>query len=185
MESNRDLDYLEPLSDMIILFMEDLGNMNLEEMHSTFNMQTEKRAYVRAVFAFIEGIAYMMKIQALKKCPECFNNAEIAILSEEVYALNNKNEAVSKTLKLNTTQNIIFSFKSLAKSENIEDKFDTSNNGWRLLNEALKIRHRLTHPKSVEALNVTIEEMRVMGEALGFYYTSIRNVLSQIEEKGS
>jgi hypothetical protein len=184
MESNKDLAYLEPLGDMITLFMEDLDNMSLEKMHSTFEMQTEKRAYVRAIFAFIEGITYIMKIQALKKCPECFNNAEIAILSEEVYTLNNKNEAVSKTLKLNTTQNIIFSFKSLAKSEKIEDKFDTSNNGWRLLNEALKIRHRLTHPKSVESLAVTIEEMRIMNEALSFYYVSIRNVLSQIAAKG-
>lgn len=173
----------DSLTNMLQLFIRDIKLMDAVKLMGRSDMQTEKRSYIRAVFAFIEGTTFMMKQQALLKCPDCFSEAEKTLLLEESYDLNDKGEIRVLNSKLRTPQNIIFSFKALARSEGICNKFDTGVTGWEDLNKALKIRHRLTHPKLTSDLNVSADDLIKVFKAHDFYQESVIEILKRMYEK--
>jgi hypothetical protein len=118
------------------------------------------RQYVRAVFAMIEGVSYVMKQAAKSFNTKIFSAAELAMLSEESYDLNEKGEAykVKKYQKLKG--NIQFAFAMYAKSIGVIYTLNVQEKGWDSLMRSIKVRDRLMHPKKPGDLDVTDTEFK-------------------------
>ena len=127
-----------------------------------------KRAYIRTVFSFIEGNSYRMKQLWL----DCHNKGVIQLDVRQLIDINevkiDKN-GKAKVSKLSFKESIKSSFSIPSKKFNINNPLKTNGNDWSNFNEALKIRHRLTHPKTVEDLDVTDQDMLIIENACEFY----------------
>lgn len=142
---------------------------NVRKIHPPAINQADRRSFVRNVFSCIEGSTYAFKAWALDINPDSLTHQEVDVIKEKVSFLNHNGEAETQTLKIQTLPNIDFSFKILSKVMNIENPLDKSNHGWEQLRKAIKIRHRLTHPKSAEDLTISNEEMILLSHAVLFY----------------
>jgi hypothetical protein len=97
------------IKDLITLAFTDVNTAYTEL--TTNDNQYNRRVYIRAAFAAVEALTYVLKQQCLKrpkKKRSLYNEAEIALLKEETYSLNNKAEAVIRSNFLPTADNFRF-----------------------------------------------------------------------------
>lgn len=131
-----------------------------------------RRAYVRSVFAFIEGVIYRMKLLAFEDSQYAsvnFSSAELAFLIEEDFDVDDHGEIVSKPAKISLTRNLKFAFKAIARANGIGYKLRVDDNRWALFRQAVRVRDRLMHPKQVADLVVPNEELDQVIHAWGWF----------------
>lgn len=119
-----------------------------------------RRTFVRAVFAQIEGKTFLMKRTAHDRPSVQFSPAERSVLTEddyEVNTLNNKGEVTTRQTRNSTASNIKFAFKSLARARTPTVALNLD--GWDALLTGIHIRDRLTHPKQLEDLTVSDDDL--------------------------
>jgi hypothetical protein len=142
-----------------------------------------RRTLVRALFAYIEGSSYRLK-QVAPPVAEynsvALSKAETALLTEESYDLNDKGEAIIKKAKLRTAENLLFSVKIVSKAAKSTYEIDKSTEGWSAFKETIKIRDRITHPKSTEELNISDNELKVIMKTMTWFAASINNLLETL-----
>jgi hypothetical protein len=144
-----------------------------------------RRTFIRSLFAGIEGINHrinnvsilLANIQKIK-----LSHAEIAMLKEETYALNEKGEAISTKSKLRTKDNLCFTLKTFAHVSNTMFKIEKNSKEWSSFNEALKIRDRLTHPKSTNDLIISDVELEAVEKTFMWYFASIIAILNSAKK---
>jgi hypothetical protein len=68
---------------------------------------------------------------------------------------NDKGEVIERSPKLRLANNIRFAFRLLEKSSGQPSKFDPSLEWWSCLQETVRVRDRLTHPRMPEDLDVS------------------------------
>jgi len=132
------------------------------------------RAFVRAVFAFIEGGLYSLKRIALYVGTQqnLFTTSELALLEEKSYDIDEKGVVRQSPKYIQLLNNVKFSFAAHARVYHLSFKINTQDPGWFALVEALKVRHRITHPKKTEELTVSAQELKWAKEAAEFYARS-------------
>ena len=115
------------------------------------------RMWARSTFVLIEGLTYQMRQLALNlesSSPGLLTPSEIDKISEA-------------RSYLDTTDGIKLSIKILAKAVGVpipcDFNTDVKWNGAML--QSLQVRHRITHPKKSNELNLTEDEAKVIGEA--------------------
>jgi hypothetical protein len=138
--------------------------------------QFMRRAYVRSVFAAIEGNTFNMKQTALlvgRRAGADFSEEDIALLKEESYDLNDKGEAYSQTKFIQLPKNVRFAFKTYAHAFQVNFELKVDDKGWMNFKEALDLRHRLTHPKSVTDINVTDADLTKVKVAEEWYARNV------------
>jgi hypothetical protein len=118
-----------------------------------------RRQYVRSVFAMIEGTIYVMKLLAKRPDIERFSAAELSLLSEESYDLNDMGKPIIRPHYLKLEKNIKFSFSMYAKSCDVSYILPVQEPGWNALKQSIKVRNRLMHPKNPGDLDVTNDEL--------------------------
>jgi len=130
----------------------------LIERLKTQDTQLERRALVRAVFSFVEGMTFALKQEALNR-NAVFSPAEIALLREQSYEINDKGKAIVRPALIELRRNIRFAFDCFARGWHTSNRLDLSEDGWRCLQEALFVRHRLMHPKGLSDFHVSDSEL--------------------------
>lgn len=172
--------YLEQLETLAVMVRErnKIGTLLLKDIEICANAfqkgvddyllnQFWRRTLVRNLFSAIEGMTHQYK-QLAKQIADCslieFSSAEIALLNEETYILNNKGEADVQKSKLRTADNLLFSLNMLAKS--CKSKFVINKGGaeWQAFLKAQKVRDRIMHPKKFEDVEITDDEMPLILE---------------------
>jgi len=117
---------------------------------------------VRALFAAIEGWIYhkmSYALQIARKKPDLFTAGEIALLLGEAYSLDTKGNVISYPKYSALAQSFLFAMRMSTKGyEPI--LVDTSSKGWMAFNESIRIRNRLTHPKSLEDFTVSDSDLQ-------------------------
>ena len=153
------------------------------------------RAYVRAFFAIVEGTTFGIKQVALAahKRKPYFADAEISLLEEVAYELNDRGEAKIKVKILDTLANVRFAFQAVIKVFGLETEIKYDDSGWQSFQEALKIRHQITHPKIASLLKISDaddgqgKKVDVIAEASQWYANQINalytDMRSAIESK--
>ena len=160
-----------------ILFEDLITSAKLLSGESQFS----RRSYVRTLFALIEGMVYQMKRVALcayEADQVEFNEAEISILKEETYELTTKGTAKSRQGYPKTLENILFAFYVYGKVFKSIFEPDVRSNGWQSLQQAMKIRNRITHPKNINDMNISDEDIKILDNASKWFQDnnlSIRN----------
>lgn len=128
----------------------------------------DARQLIRAAFAYIEGAIYLLKIEALFNFEE--NGIELSpqqshFIFEANFDLNDKGEIVQRPAKIPLTKNIRFAFRIFAEANGIESCFDPTAEWWPLLQDSIRVRDRLMHPRLPSDLDVTPKETITMVKA--------------------
>jgi hypothetical protein len=138
-----------------------LGNLAITNQANIARIQFLRRAYVRAVFAYIEGMVFAMKqfSYEYRIQPESSSTRpELAMLLEESYELNDKGVARTAPAKIPLEKNIKFAFKAFAKAGHSDYELPISDHGWEELKKSTRIRDRLMHPKNANDMSVSEAE---------------------------
>jgi hypothetical protein len=163
---------LKELTDMAQVLGQDCTNQ-YQSIQSN-DSQMYRRAYVRSVFAFIEGLLYRMKRTAAHLGWPLGNLtiAEMMLLDERAFDIDEKGEVVDRPLFIKFLNNVKFSFKIYSKSVGSSFELSLGGNGWQKLREAVKVRDRLMHPKVITDLDVTDAEVEATKTAFEWFFIS-------------
>jgi hypothetical protein len=133
--------------------------------------QTQRRAYVRSVFALIEGVLYCTKTAtaSLGVLLSKLSINELVVLNGTQLEVNDKGDVASKPLHPRFLNNFKFTFKIFSKSLGSKFTLNISGQGWQSLCRAVKVRDRLMHPKIVSDLQVGDTEIIDTKSALEWF----------------
>ena len=164
-----DFDYLTELRDQVAV--PGLANTTQER-------QVVRRLYVRMFVTLLEGTIATFKSKVLEH-PTNLNECERAVLRDITYDLNDKGDPFERALHPPLLSSIKFAFRMLSRAYGLKHKPDYSLKGWQDLQEVLRIRNRLTHPKTVEQMRVTAAELKLVDSAELWFRQSHRELLEQ------
>jgi hypothetical protein len=116
-----------------------------------------ERMLVRAHFALVDGLSYQLRQVTLAslESTHALTNGEVALLSEQRYSLDNKGFPSPKEAYEAFLPNLLFCIRMYAKNHGAEFEADTGVHGWEAMKQAIRIRDRLTHPKSEACLTLS------------------------------
>lgn len=136
-----------------------------ETLLETNDSQFARRSYVRILFVYVEGATWLLKQACLKaKSPAGVRRikpAEYALLSDESYELKNNGETVVQTKFLRLPENVLFCIKVFNRLFGAEIDLGVGTTKWEGFLNALKIRHRITHPRNVSEFDITDDEIEL------------------------
>jgi hypothetical protein len=138
------------------------------------------------VFAFIEGILHRMNLTAahLGTSLGTLSIAEIVMIDEMAFDVNDKGEVVSKSVFIKFLNKVKFAFRVYSKSSGSSFELSFGGNGWQKLRECVKVRDRLMHPKATTDLKVADPEVEAAKLVFNWFLTSYR-LCSHYAEKAS
>ena len=155
---------------------------DVDEAHKTLreaDTQFKRRNYVRVVFALIEGETYLRKRYALMLHDLHMlepREAEVALLREGQYRLNNKGEPEEQQLFLRLPENLRFSFRMEAKAFGREYNLESQGKGWESFLKGIEVRNRITHPKQFEDFQVSEKDLTHIENTLEWYKRNSRDL---------
>lgn len=119
------------------------------------------RNAVRAVFAGAEAIVWYIKSLARRvteRDPTAYSPFETAALKDETYTIARNGKVVARPnfVPLGTSLRLVVSLLSRGQVSDADLVLDQQSMA--TLEESLKVRHRLTHPKSASDMTVTAED---------------------------
>lgn len=147
------------------------------------NRQFWRRTAVRAIFALIEGVVYRMKqlayeVHAYEGAP--LPSADVALLLEESYELNDKGVAITRHNYPQIEKNIKFAFASVGRAYSVSYQLNLGDAGWDAFKKTLKVRNRLMHPKHTQDLIVSDEEAAIMMVAYLWFLSNMKALLDEV-----
>ena len=136
--------------------------------------QFTRRAYVRNIFAMIEGSIWVLKQTVLfAPVPEGrvkkLSPAEYALLSDKTYELKSNGQTKEQTKYLKLPENFRFTFGVLKKYFGTEFNLGVGTVVWDNFLAAQEIRNRITHPKTVTEFEVSDSELATCKEACSWF----------------
>ena len=141
--------------------------------------QVNRRALVHAVSAYFEGCAHGIRQNTIRVDDDLrvLSDGERVILLELSYKLDNKGEVVVSDSFERFRNMLLFSLRTLAKAHGaLQYKPDTSDHRWNSVQEFVKLRNRITHPKSADDLQCSKEDIDRLLEAFDWFHDTIRNI---------
>ena len=113
-------------------------------------------------FALIEGSVFNLKQMALNLSvhkPKRFTKAELLMLEEVSYELNDKGETKTQVKFIPLTKNIRFAFNTAARAFGVKYDLVVDDTGWAQFRHALVIRNRITQ-KQPMTLNCLMKRFK-------------------------
>jgi hypothetical protein len=137
--------------------------------------QYHRRVAVRGLFALVEAVTYLLKqhiLDLIAKGNKRYTFEEIALLKDEAYTLDERAQPVVQPKFLPTDTNFRFAINLCARDYQPEYELDVADNGWNQFRQALRIRHRITHPKAPKLLEISDDEMQAVKGAYAWFLRS-------------
>lgn len=136
--------------------------------------QFTRRNWIRAYFAWIEAMCFALRRFVLEKK---FQNRAIKVadipefvaLSEVKYTVNPKGEAVVESANTRTLDYIGFSLLACSRLFKLGLSLNRGTKAGENLVKALKIRDRITHPKTVADITISDEDIKILEEFRGWF----------------
>jgi hypothetical protein len=156
-----------------------------------------RRIFVRTVFATLESICSAAMDVIYWRCfAQVIKNRKpgvwdikdekehfrLTMLRNRSYEVKENGEIQEVKGKLNTQRRLLFALKSLAFSHGTTIA-PTTKDGWSSLKAAIKVRDRITHPKSHEDLNVTAAEVNQARKALSWFTGCLKEARPKVSVK--
>lgn len=170
----------EDVTEIITTTSHDLTVL-FNKLHEDPENQSWRRIYVRTAYAWIEATVYSMKLTAL-----LFNNpkneklkltiGENAIIFEKSFYLTDTGLVKSRQNFQETAKSLRFAFRVNAKVFNVDFHLDINCKGWQSYLDGLKIRNRITHPKSKKDLYVTDKDQIIVSDAVTWFSENIERL---------
>jgi hypothetical protein len=131
--------------------------------------QSTRRDLIRTMFAAIEGYVWEYRqniLQSAKTMDSLPITIEMALL-EKSYTVSETGRISDQPRFISLTAMFRLATR-VAEKHSPALKIDFSNNGWECLKAALKVRHRITHPKSVADLQILDKDLATAEK--GFFW---------------
>lgn len=178
-------------SNLSVLFL--VLNSDLDQCKENLKPDTTgywDRMYVRCLYSLIEGLAYRIRhalISAHEAGETMLNPMEYILLSEVRcrIAKNGEIQKIEEFLPFST--GLRFTFKTCCRVlDSIDcEKSAFSHNGWNCMQESIKVRDRLTHPKEPFDLIVTGHELEVAQKAEKWFLSLVSEIFLRMKTKYS
>jgi hypothetical protein len=130
------------------------------ERQSQDDSQQNRRDLIRAVFAAVEGIAWLYRahvVSVARETGEVTSEEELA-LSEVSYQVTEQGKVTSRTRFISMPSLIRLTTRIATRlAPNLEVKFDGT--GWEQFRQALAVRNRITHPKREADMLLSVEDI--------------------------
>lgn len=182
-KSHASADNDESLVDLIQVVMDDVHEA-FEAIEATDN-QYNRRNFVRCVFSGIEGITFFLRQDTLGRLadrPDLYSDAEVALLKEESYRLDENGIAKARPLYSRLEANLKFSVAMFFRGLPNKGIPELSGEGWTAFKEGVRIRHRITHPKSASSLDLGDEEMAKVKTAYVWFTANLmRTIIGSLQ----
>jgi hypothetical protein len=150
-------DVIEPM----LRLLEDVKEAEtlLEEKDTQFF----RRAYIRSTFTSIEGIIWLIKQVCFNAKPldgpRVISVADYILLSEVSYDLKHNGEPSVQTKYLQLANNLRFTAKVVQRLFHATLDLGVGTTKWEKFRKAIAIRNRITHPKNIEEMTITDDEI--------------------------
>jgi len=156
--------------ELIEVLNRDVQQLILE--YNEYPSQIKRRGLIRAIFAYIEGNVFKIKEEVLieesHKRQPTLDIEEMVLLKEASPYINNKGKVKSTVKYSELSANIRFTLNCYAKSAQINHTLDLNGQEWECLIESIRVRNRITHPKS--ALELEISENELVKAFISYLY---------------
>lgn len=168
-----------PLNAILDTLQEDM-----DQVIALGDSQFARRAYVRTVFSAMDGTLNGLSAMLLSfpQAQLLLDQPTITLLREVTYELaddgtvRERNRYVSFLPKVRLVLRAVFTIGAAKVTP------DYSLVGWRAMREAEEVRNRLTHPRSVQELNVSNADIEQLHLAKNWFFGQTFRVLGY--EKG-
>jgi hypothetical protein len=132
---------------------------------------TSRRAYIRSVFALIEGVQHQTRIATsnLGILLSKVSLNELVVLDGNQLDVNDKGEVTPRPYYPVFLNNFKFTFRIFSKSLGSQFSLNLSGEGWQSLCRAVKVRDRLMHPKVILDLQVSDAEISDAKKAFDWF----------------
>jgi hypothetical protein len=143
-----------------------------------------RRNLVRATFAYFEGLVYSVKDRmvdsALAGESLRFTAGVLVNLMDEVPRPNRQGKLELEANRVPFLNSCAFLLRVLAESRGIDSGPFFSDNGWNQMQASLSMRHRITHPKQVEDLEISDSELENIRGAYRWLWDAIDTVIAGV-----
>ena len=141
------------------------------------------RTLTRALISWIEATTHEMKLVVQAAADAGFidlSSGERRVLEEQSYELNDRAIPSPRPKYVPVDKLTRFVFHLFGRVYGIDVTLPVGENGWRQLLLAIRIRHRITHPKEPSNLEISTGEVTVVTEAFRWYFTRLAELLQRI-----
>ena len=136
--------------------------------------QFTRRAYVRNLFAMIEGCIWALKETVLRAPVQEGRTkrllpGEYELLSDKSYELKSNGQVREQTKYLRLPENVRFTFAVLSKYFGTECNLGVGTSSWSDFLAAQEIRNRITHPKTTAEFSISDEEITTCRDVCSWF----------------
>lgn len=146
------------------------------------NYEFWRRELIRLSITLFEADVYLLKKDLLSYC----NKFNISLNPEIILALQGKKFTIEGSGKLKEgylpvklTDDIKFLFNKITEIRGFSLKVDFQDNGWSDLQYTIKVRNRLTHPKSISEQSIEAIEIKKCISSYTWFYSNFNSFLQQ------
>jgi len=169
-----------------------------EKAHRLLSTDFTRRTLVKTLFTYLEGHLFAFKqlllsleYQLAPALPYprmetkivLYSEEERAMLEEFSYDLASGGRARRHTYNPRFGDNVKFAFSMFHKATRLADDLNFNCEGWTRLLEAQEIRNRLTHPKLVEFLAITEQEVKIVEIGIKWYESTMERMMAKFENE--
>lgn len=179
---NEDYD---TLLDMMVTLLGDVGGCH-EDLETAEKSGTDaeqnfrRRAYVRAVFAAIEGACEYFRRQAFviecNKVPKHVHLGKLCVLAGETYYVTDDGDLRMQKLRIPFLNHVLLSLKSYAEGQGVTYRTQKGDQ-WHRIKNSVAVRDRITHPKKLSALAITKQEVADTAFSLHWFLNEVAAIL--------
>ena len=162
-------------------------NEDLEEAAELFRFTTHDfaaRTFIRTMAAEFEGKLFLLQqllLQTNKLGKAKLEPEEIVILRGQTHSLRKNGEVYSSTKYLPFSENLLFTMRLVSRIFNESVFFDTSDSKWKDVRRFIAMRNRITHPKKMEDMHISEEEIDSLNRAQDWLRDSFTSVFNPAE----
>jgi hypothetical protein len=156
-----------------------------------------KRVLVKTIFSFFEGHLYAFQqvvlafeyiLNPLKNLLPSAKASRMVLFTEEeraklegfTFVVGKDGKTCNRYLKFK--ENIKSTMQIFYRAIQQQEEVDFNSAGWTKLMDAQKIRDRITHPKTAEALKISDEEMETVIAGHDWYRETNSRILKSLRE---
>ena len=135
-----------------------------------------RRIFARAVFSAIEGSCECFRQQAFvaesNKIPNEISLGRLSVLAGETYYVTDDGEIKAQPLRIRFLDHVLLSLKSYAEAQGVDYRTKKGDQ-WHRIQQAVKVRHRITHPKTLAGLSITKAEIENIDFTLKWFLNEV------------
>jgi hypothetical protein len=171
------LRYLDEMKKILIDDLTEITKIQASEE----NNDTVVRTYLRGLFAWVEATIFGLKRIALKMSghKKLFSPAELAMLQEQTYDLDEKGNIKLQPKLIPLTKNLRFAFATCSRAFGIANTLNVGDARWDSFQKAIEMRNRITHPRTPKDLHLSEQDFEQIKLALFWFSENYRTLITE------